>query len=73
MSSFIMSYLFQCKTILFFVGVALNKNVDIKFSVHCTFLESASSGTFKVERLEICEGGRIFFQLAMTNLHTNLY
>ena len=67
MSSFIMSYLFQCKTILFFVGVALNKNVDIKFSVHCTFLE------FKVERLEICEGGRIFFQLAMTNLHTNLY
>ena len=29
-----------------------NKSVDIKFSVHDTFLESPSSGTLKIERLE---------------------
>jgi len=30
----------------------LSKNVDIKFSAHEAFLESHSSGTFKVKRLE---------------------
>jgi len=29
-----------------------NKNIDIKFSVHDTFLESPSSGMLKVERLK---------------------
>jgi hypothetical protein len=29
-----------------------NKNVDIKLSAHDAFLESPSSGTFKVENLE---------------------
>jgi hypothetical protein len=29
-----------------------NKNVDIKFSAHDAFLESPSSGTLKIERLE---------------------
>jgi hypothetical protein len=29
-----------------------NKNVDIKFNAHDTFLEYASSGTLKIERLE---------------------
>jgi len=29
-----------------------NKNVDIKFSVHDTFLEWPSSGMLKMERLE---------------------
>jgi hypothetical protein len=31
----------------------INKNVDIKFSAHDAFLEKPSSGTLKVERLEI--------------------
>ena len=30
----------------------INKNIDFKFSVHITFLESPSSGTLKVKRLE---------------------
>jgi hypothetical protein len=29
-----------------------NKNVDVKFSAHDTFLELPSSGTLKIERLE---------------------
>jgi len=29
-----------------------NKNVDIKFSAHDTFLEEPSLGTLKIERLE---------------------
>jgi hypothetical protein len=31
----------------------MNKNVDIKFSAYDSFLESSSTGTFKVERLDI--------------------
>ena len=30
----------------------MNKNVDIKFSLHEAYLESPSSGTLKVEKLE---------------------
>ena len=32
--------------------VCCNTNVDIKFSAHDPFLESSSSGTLKIERLE---------------------
>ena len=35
------------------VDVSSNKNVDIKYSAHDTFLEYHSSGTLKIERLEI--------------------
>jgi len=38
--------------IVFKVGANINKNVDIKFSVQRRLLESHSSGTLKVERLE---------------------
>jgi hypothetical protein len=41
-------------TIKFYVDFAIrnNNNVDINFSVYDVFLESPSSGTLKVERLE---------------------
>jgi len=32
--------------------IVKNKNADIKFSVHGTFLEYPSSGTLKIERFE---------------------
>ena len=32
--------------------VCINKNVDIKFNAHDTFLEKPSAGTFKIEILE---------------------
>jgi hypothetical protein len=38
--------------IVFKVGANINKNVDIKFSVQRRLLESHSSGTLKVQRLE---------------------
>ena len=34
------------------INASHNKNIDIKFNVHDTFLESLLSGTLKVERLE---------------------